>query len=622
MKNKYLQSSKYSTIFFIVLFILLFTPIYVSAQSASLSIFPQTGIFPVGEPFTVDVRIDTGGTVISVTNATISYDPNNVSFVSVSGENSIFPQVIQTVDSVKGEVGLSGIIKYGLEGYSGNDGLVAQVTFLPKRNVATQLYFVSGGAMPLNLGASVADSINILTDLNSANYTFVPKGNIPANVTYAYAQDEFEITPLPIPDDEWFATTSVTLSWSLPTNVSEMKTLVSKNPDDSPTKAYQVPVSSVTIDSLEEGINYFLLQFRFGQEWGTVIQNPIQVDISDPEYVVIKEVERKDDSDPRVSFAIEATDTYSGISRYEIEIDGGEPEKWEKTENDGIYKPGNLTPGEHVLTVRAFDRAGNSTSSDMVFLVKSLEPPVLISESVPDRALVGDTISVRGISYPDADVTVYISHNDNEALEKNVRTNTNGEFFVDITDGAKAGKYTMWFSVTDNRGAVSSNSIKRSVEVTQPLIMLFGLRAVTYLSVIVPLIALIALLFLVLWLGYTWMRGYRKRIRKETGEAYTTTKDEFDSLRKELTKQIGMLERANQSRELTKEEMRIFTDLSKRLDKMERHIEQEIEDIEVVKQQYEKLEETQTKQGAFKRYKEKLQHDGERYENAHTVHLK
>jgi uncharacterized protein HemX len=50
-------------------------------------------------------------------------------------------------------------------------------------------------------------------------------------------------------------------------------------------------------------------------------------------------------------------------------------------------------------------------------------------------------------------------------------------------------------------------------------------------------------------------------------------------LRDELRKQIGMLEKANQSRELTREEMKIFNDLSRKLDYIERHIEQEIEDI-------------------------------------------
>jgi DNA replication initiation complex subunit (GINS family) len=112
--------------------------------------------------------------------------------------------------------------------------------------------------------------------------------------------------------------------------------------------------------------------------------------------------------------------------------------------------------------------------------------------------------------------------------------------------------------------------------------MLFGGIAVTYLSVIIPLAALILLLGLVLWLGYSYVRGYRSRVRKETQEAYQVVAEDFRALRDEMVRQIGMLEKANQSRELTREEMRIFRDLSRRLDHMEDHISSEIDDIEEV----------------------------------------
>jgi len=279
-----------------------------------------------------------------------------------------------------------------------------------------------------------------------------------------------------------------------------------------------------------------------------------------------------------------------------------------------------LTPGEHVLTVTAFDNAGNSTSTDTIFLVRSLEPPILDTSSIPDRVLTGDTVTVRGTSYPNAEITVYVSINDGEASEKQVRSDESGNFVATITEGARSGKYTLWFSVMDDRGAVSPNSIKRSIEVSQPYIMLFGSIAVTYLSVIVPLVALILLLGLVLWLGFTWIRGYRNRVRRETNEAYQATREEFDRLRAELIEQIGMLEKANQSRELTKEEMRIFTELSKRLDKMERHIVQEIEDVEMIEEERQEVKRIRVVEGSLERYRNKT-HSGQITEDSHTIRL-
>ena len=350
-----------------------------------------------------------------------------------------------------------------------------------------------------------------------------------------------------------------------------------------------------------------------------MIAYPLNVDVSAPSYVLIREAEREDTSDPRVGFFIESSDTFSGIGKYEVGIDGESVGAWERPE-DGIYSPTGLTPGEHILTARAYDLAGNSTSTDLLFLVKSLEAPILKNESVPERVLTGDTITIQGTSYPDAEVTVFISHNEGEATEKVVSTDGTGNFTATITDGAKAGKYTLWFAVTDKRGAKSPNSVKRSILVTQPSIILFGSTAVTYLSILVPLIGLILLLVLVLWLGYSWLRGYRYRVKKETGDAYHVAREEFKKLRKELISQIGMLEKANQSRELTREEMRIFDDLSKRLDKIESHITQEIEDIETVQYEEDVVERTHVVEGSFETYRNKVR--GEPIaEGTHTVRL-
>ena len=110
-----------------------------------------------------------------------------------------------------------------------------------------------------------------------------------------------------------------------------------------------------------------------------------------------------------------------------------------------------------------------------------------------------------------------------------VESNENGTFTTLVTDAAKAGTYTVWFTVSDQDGATSPLSVRRSLTVSQPYIMLFGGIAVTYLSVIIPLLALIILLGLTLWLGFTFLRGYRKRVRRETTEAYEAVGEEFQN---------------------------------------------------------------------------------------------
>ena len=595
------------------------------AQNAALSISPSIGTYPVGESFTVDVRINTGGVAVGTTDVTIAYDPQDVRYVGLSDQDSVFSTIL--VDSTReyGKLDISAFVGRDQAPYIGQNGLVARVTFIPLRNTATQIRFAKGGATPpLTLGASLGSLANIISTLESATYSFIPRERAPAAValTTETAHNTTDIiTPLPATKNDWFGTSTVTLSWSPPSNVTSVRTGVSKNPNATPEKVHERSLSEETLTDLEEGKQYFLLQFEMNGAWGDVLRYPLQVDVTEPTDIVVREVERSDQADPRTAFAIEATDALSGIDYYMMSFNGEEPEKWVPTD-DGLFKPDGLSPGEHVLLVEAYDKAGNSASVETVFLVRSLESPNLHNESVPDRVLVGDTITVRGATYPNAEVTTYIALNDGEASERRVRSDAMGEFVVTVTEGARAGRYTIWFTVKDERGAVSPASVRRSIDVSQPYIMLFGSIAVTYLSVIVPLIALIFLLGLILWLAFTWARSYRSRVKRETGEAYQVVRDEFESLRKELIKQIGMLERANQSRELTREEMRIFTDLSKRLDVIEQRIANEIDDIEYVHESEVRPSERETTvEGALHTYREKLKTSEAIVNETHVLRL-
>lgn len=561
----------------------LYIPVTAHAQQATLSIVPATAIYPIGEPFTIEVRVDTAGGEVGSADATLAFEPDDLSFVSFSSEDSVFSRIMVDDSRTPGRLDISGFIERSREPYVGPDGLLARVTFMPLRNVATQLRFTQAAATPpLSLTASVGDLTNILTRLSSATYTLVPREVVaPQQVVAAtaYASTDGGITLDPAPVNNWIATTTVKASWTLPDGVTSLRTGVSSSSDALPTKVYAVPVSSINLEGLEDGAQFLSVQFNQNGAWGDVLRVPLNIDTTPPATFVIEPVSVRNPEDERLGFYIEVQDSVSSVASYTLQIDGGDPIAWERTE-EGIYRPDGVTAGEHVLTVTANDSASNSASQDHVFTVDTIEAPVLTE--VPERVLTGDVISVKGTTYPDSEVTVYVSFNDGEASERNVRSDANGAFTATLTDGARAGKYTVWFSVVDPQGAKSSLSIKRSIEVSQPFIMLFGKTAVTYLSVIVPLIALILVLGLVLWLGYAYVRGYRKHVRTETNEAYAIVREEFDALRKELTRQIGALEKANQSRELTREEMRIFTELSKRLEYIESHIEQEIDDIETV----------------------------------------
>lgn len=553
------------------------------AADASLVFAPATGVYPIGATFDVTVRVNSPDEPVGTADATVAYNPDDLEFMSFSTEGSIFSSIITAPDERRpGELKISGMMARNREPFIGNDGLFVTLTFRALRNRSTEVRFVQGGASaPLVAGVGAVAS-NFLSTLGAATYTLVPKEVVPAQQATAIAFAEevpgFEITPVPVPADEWFATTSVKLTWTLPEGIEAMRTGEGDSPTVEATKRYEVPVSSVTLNTLKEGVQYFALQLLYGDEWGPVVRFPIKVDLTEPATLLVREKDRSDAADPRVTLAIDAQDALSGIGAIDYKVDEGEAMR--VTLEGGLFEPEGLTAGEHTLTFIAYDRAGNSTSTSLTLKVATLEPPSVTE--VPKDVMVGNPIVLKGSTFPDATVQVHVSYNDGEAQMREVKSDLLGGFTVTATDAARAGAYTIWFTVKDARGAMSEPSFKYTVKANQPVILLFGSLALSYLSVIVPLVVLLLALIFGLVFIVNWWRRYRVSVRRETIDAERVVHREFDLLRKDLVRQLGYLEQARQYRELTREEMRLLKELGERLDLIEERIAAEIEDIEHV----------------------------------------
>jgi hypothetical protein len=93
---------KYAALIYVGALALL-VPEAVYAQAA-LYLEPATGVYPIGEPFSIDVRIDTAGASIGTIDAAIAYDPEDVQFVSVSDDESVMSRIIVDSGSASGSL--------------------------------------------------------------------------------------------------------------------------------------------------------------------------------------------------------------------------------------------------------------------------------------------------------------------------------------------------------------------------------------------------------------------------------------------------------------------------------------------------------------------------------------
>ncbi len=166
------------------------------------------------------------------------------------------------------------------------------------------------------------------------------------------------------------------------------------------------------------------------------------------------------------------------------------------------------------------------------------------------------------------------------AQSYDVESDKEGNFIFIAGEKPKDGIYQLWSEVIDKRGARSGPSDKLTIVVQRPAILEVAARAVTFLAVIIPLIALIILLLILVWYFWNKFKHMRNRLRKEVNEAEQALHKAFDLLREDIREQVKMLEKTKTRRELTKEEEKVIKRLKKDLGDAEKFVKKEIKDIE------------------------------------------
>jgi hypothetical protein len=454
---------------------------------------------------------------------------------------------------------------------------IRSVTFEPRTAGTHSLSFRSGAIL-----AADGRGTNIITEMRAGAFT-ITAASVDAAPEYVSPAGSptaptVEVSSHP-QEGEWYAQSRIEASWQLPSDVSAVRVLLDRNPHSVPTVQHEPPISSRTIDDVADGEWYLHVQFRNEHGWGRITHRRILIDTLQPEYFEIREPHERDESDPRAQFLFDAYDAVSGISHYEVQLAGEPFARWDD-DGTGIFRVPTLSPGVHTLVARAFDHAGNYITNSVVFRIQALDAPQLTE--YPDFLAPGSVIAIRGIAQPDADVAVWISRGRGEPARHMVRAGEDGHFSFIAPDTAESGIYQIWAQAHDGRGAQSEPSQTITFAVSESMFAKVGSAALNFLSVIIPLLALIVLLFVGIVYSRHRLTMLRKRLKKEVHEAEIALHDAFTTLRKAANKNIAMLEKVSRQRELTAEEQVIMNDLKKNLAAVEKNVEREIKDIEDV----------------------------------------
>lgn len=545
--------------------------------AATLTISPETGVYTLGSTFSVNVRVNTAGSPINAADGTIKFDPSVLNVVSANRSSSIFNLWVTepTFSNSNGTINFSGGVPAG---YSGSTGTILNITFRTVSSGVGRVSFTNGSVL-----ANDGRGTNVLTDMRGGSFTVSPQATAPEPEIVEYIAPA-NTPSAPVVDStshedptKWYRTNQAVLSWTIPTGVTAMRTLLNDRPSSVPTVLYETPIEGITIDDLPEGESYFHIQFRNTDGWGGVTSYRLASDNERPESLEISFAEGVDGTHPNPLLKIEVADKTSGVEKLRITIDDLPPYEIDVDNRVSTVTLPTLAPGFHSVNIDAIDRAGNELSKNISFTTEAFGAPVFIN--LPVRVNEGTIPVIVGETRKNSEVTIEFGKIGTDLFTYVVSSDDSGVFnFIPEVD-LSSGVYEIRAMTTDSTGAVSewSNTFKILVEL--PGYLKIGNFLVNTLSVVVSMVGIVLLLIMLVWYCLLYIKKFRKKVSVESHEALSILDREFEVLHTKLREQEASLIGGRKSKKLTNAEESMIKSLDVAMQESQKRVQKEIEDV-------------------------------------------
>lgn len=575
-------------------------------KAASLYFSPSFDSKKIGSSFSVGIYVSSASESMNAASGVISYPADKLELVSLSKSGSIFSLWVDepSWSQSAGTFHFEGIVMN--PGFKGSSGKIISATFKIKSAGTAQLRFNSGAILANN-----GIGTNILEKLGSASFNLVeetqveapkpttketpkpaePKKETPVAETAPTKKTEetssqkigaITETSAGSPlapkiyssthpsQDKWFNLREAKFSWEVPADVSEVATIFSKDETAAPDIAYNPPINSKTIDSLEDGVWYFALRFKNKSGWGEIARYRINVDTLPPVSFAIKFVSGQEVLNFRPVITFETTDGLSNMDYYKVRvIDETGIQQSEDVRKSNPYMLPPQFPGRKTLFVQAYDKAGNYTTAIADFDVKGIEAPIITK--LPKQLVEGELMKIEGTTFPESEITIFMKADGRESELGKTHSDTDGNFVFSYDKPILSGNYKIFARVQDKNGATSYPSIENDIKILPS--KFFRVSRVTYGLIIgLAALGLIALIFFMIrGVGYKLVvaRKNSQRQSKQISIAFTYLRNKFKS-------QIRMLERLEARRRLTGAEKEILVKTKQDLADVETAIKKEI----------------------------------------------
>ncbi|MCX6703555.1 MAG: hypothetical protein NTV02_02625 [Candidatus Zambryskibacteria bacterium] len=568
---------KYSKI---ILFVSVFFFSFASSVSAA-DIFLGTDKNQVNVNDTVStvVYVNTLGSAINSAEGIIGFSKDILSVESVSLGGSVFSIWVEqpSFSNAIGTVSFNGGSPN--PGFNGARGAVIRITFRAKKAGTANLTFNS---------ASVYANDGLGTDITSARRSAsveVVEGST-APVPSPVPQSTTNATPsAPVivsgdmPDAEkWYSKNGSVFSWNVPGQVITNQLLLGTFPNSVPTVSYTPPIGNKEIAGLADGISYLHVRFANANGWGAIAHRKIKIDTVAPTDLAVSSSVTPDEY---IKLSLSSRDKTSGVQSYKVLLDGNllaETSLEASLNSSASLVVPAIPPGYRELSVRAYDRAGNSTEALVSVESPQIEVPRIVKYS--ETIVKGDRIGLSGTTYPTGDVLVFVQNEGEESKKYQVKADESGNFAFKSDGVSRLGLSSLWVVASRGENVVSEASARVYVRVNKSLVVRGALYAIEALSVIIPLILLVLVLIFTTYYGFHKFRMMRRKLRADLDTTEEESHKIFEVIKEDVKNSIQLFKKLSTRRKISDEEKDILETLSKDVEQAEKYFEKRIEKIE------------------------------------------
>ncbi|MBI2063115.1 MAG: hypothetical protein HYT61_02635 [Candidatus Yanofskybacteria bacterium] len=555
-------------------------------QAADFNATPSTGQFNLKQEFSVNIKIDASDESINAAQAKIKFSQDVLEVKSISKDGSIFNFWLQEPEFSNTD-GTIEFIGGALNGVSGASLQVLKINFISKGAGIGEFLF-SDAAITVADGSGT----NVLSKANGARFTISSVTVVPAPIP-APISTPTQITrqptvvsglpALPVvkislyPDSgSWYNFVSqFTPSWDLPPDISGLNTALNTNPNFIVSPVVEGLFENKTFSAIDkDGIYYFHIRFKNNNGWGPTAHYRIAIDTQPPIpfKIDVKTGLISDNPAPKLSF--KTADSLSGISHDEIIVNSEAP----VTINAYEYTLLPRQPGEYLIKVKVFDKAGNSIEDNVKIEILPIETPTITS--ISKKVVIGseESLVIKGLAVPSANVVVTIGDkNKFLVLQDEAKSNIQGEWEFRLDRELRRGDYFVSVKAKDERGAQSLPTEPAKISfVEKPTISLFGLD-VTLKELLIVLVA--AVILAALWF-YRKTLLHLTKAHRESVIISRDLKNSFSVIKKDLDK-ITEVTKRGASFETKELEINVAVKkIADTLDKIDEYLSKDIERLE------------------------------------------